>query len=335
MTNAAIRLSANQSGDLTLRNDAMRAIGDNLTSLRKAMAAQRRFDQVTVKRVADLARILMQNGYLSGMTSGEMQRLISAVKNSVGHKEIKESVQKVMDIMVDNQLRNGEATLRQLLAIRGSKVDARGVEVQGQLDVEGQRTMEVVKKAMTLTEDDITDRIAEASNRMSDPDNTISDQAALEYAALHMAFDYVQDIANSKAEETTLRDELKRAKEDKDAGRMTDDAYKQYVEATEDAIRQNKIERSEAYQALIEQMGDALSASVERAKAWRDGEKHDRESNESEECVNARRRHIRRLFIVARLLRHRRQSWERRCETTNQECLSRSEKMLKNNGAQK
>ena len=270
ITNAAIRLSANQSGDLTLRNDAMQAIGGNLTSLRKAMAAQKMYDRATVKRVADLARILMQNGYLSGMTSGEMQRLISAVKNSVGQKEVKESVQKIMDIMVNNQLRNGESTLRQLLAIRGSKVDARGVEVQGALDVEGQRTMEVVKKAMTLTEDDITDRIAEALNRMSDPDNSIADQAALEYGALHMALDYVQNIANSKAEEKTLRDALKRAKEDKDAGRMPDDAYKQYVETTEDAIRKNKIERAEAYFNLVGRLSDSLRGSIENAKAFRE-----------------------------------------------------------------
>lgn len=273
ITNAAIRLSNNQSGDLTLRNDAMRAIGGNLTSLRRAMAAQKRYDQATVKRVADLARILMQNGYLSDMTSGEMQRLISAVKNAVGHTAVKESVQKIMDIMVNNQLRNGEATLRKLLTIRGSKVDARGVEVQGALDVDGQRTLEVVKKAMGLTEDDIANRIAEALNRMSDPDQTIADQAALEYAGLNMALDYVQNIAASKADEKALRDSIKIAKEDKDAGRMTDFAYKQFVEATEEAIRKNKIDRTEAYFNLVGRLSDSLRESIENAKAFREAEK--------------------------------------------------------------
>lgn len=273
ITNAAIRLSNNQSGDLTLRNDAMRAIGGNLNDLRKAMSAQKRYDQTTVKRVADLARILMQNGYLSGMTSGEMQRLLSAVKNSTAMHDISESVQKIMDIMVNNQLRNAEGALRQLLSIRGSKVDARGVEVQGVLDVEGQRTMEVVKKAMSLTEYDINDRIAEALNRMSDPDQTIADQAALEYAGLNMALDYVQNIANSKAEEKTLRDSLKTAKEDRDAGRMTEDAYKQFVEATEDAIRKNKVERAEAYFNLVGRLSDSLRESIENAKAFREAEK--------------------------------------------------------------
>lgn len=298
MTNAAIRLSNNQSADLTLRNDAMRAVTNNLQSLlhsmrnrrgtaqsfvgadRKveagvvdAMNAQAMFDRSTVKRVSDLARILMQNGYLSGMTSGEMQRLLSAVKNATAMHDIADSVQKIMDIMVDNQLRNGEASLRQLLAIRGSKVDARGVEVQGALDVDGQHTMEVVKKAISLTEDDITDRIAEALNRMSDPDQTIADQAAIEYAGLNMALDYVQNIANSKAEEKALRDSLKIAKEDRDAGRMTDDAYKQFIETTEDAIRKNKIERTEAYFNLVGRLSDSLRGSIENAKAFREAEK--------------------------------------------------------------
>lgn len=298
ITNAAIRLSNNQSADLTLRNDAMRAVTNNLQSLlhsmrnrrgtaqsfvgadRKveagvvdAMNAQAMFDRSTVKRVSDRARILMQNGYLSGMTSGEMQRLLSAVKNATAMHDIADSVQKIMDIMVDNQLRNGEASLRQLLAIRGSKVDARGVEVQGALDVDGQHTMEVVKKAISLTEDDITDRIAEALNRMSDPDQTIADQAAIEYAGLNMALDYVQNIANSKAEEKALRDSLKIAKEDRDAGRMTDDAYKQFIETTEDAIRKNKIERTEAYFNLVGRLSDSLRGSIENAKAFREAEK--------------------------------------------------------------
>lgn len=298
ITNAAIRLSNNQSGDLTLRNDAQKAVVNNLQSLlhsmrnrrgtaqsfvgadRKveagvvgAMNAQAMFDRATVKRVSDLARILMQNGYLSGMTSGEMQRLLSVVKNATAMHDIADSVQKIMDIMVNNQLRNAEGALRQLLSIRGSKVDARGVEVQGVLDVEGQRTMEVVKKAMSLSEDDITDRIAEALNRMGDPDQTIADQAALEYAGLNMALDYVQNIAGSKAEEKTLRDSLKTAKEDRDAGRMTDDAYKQFVEATEDSIRKNKVERAEAYFNLVGRLSDSLRESIENAKAFREAEK--------------------------------------------------------------
>ena len=78
ITAAATRLANNHRDDKTLRNDAMRAIGGNLSDLRKAMSLQRTFDMTTVKRVADLARVLMNNGYLNGLTQQEVKRLLAA-----------------------------------------------------------------------------------------------------------------------------------------------------------------------------------------------------------------------------------------------------------------
>ena len=150
MTAAAARLSANHKDNKTLRNEAMLAIGSNLSDLRKAMSLQRTFDMTTVKRVADLARVLMNNGYLNGLSQQEVKRLLAAVKNSVGHNDIEGDVQKVMDIMVDNQLKHAEETLRSLEAIKGSKVDARGVEVQGQLDPDGQTLIKAMKEAQKI-----------------------------------------------------------------------------------------------------------------------------------------------------------------------------------------
>lgn len=272
ITSAVLRLSQKQSGDLALRNDAMRAIGGNLKSLRQAMSAQRRYDQSTAKRVSDLARILMQSGQMTDLTSGEVQRLVSAVKNAVGSKDAA-SVERVMDIMIGNQLRNGKSALQKLLSIRGSKVDARGVEVQGALDVDGQRMMEVVKKAMSLSEDEILKKIDDAMDRMGDPDRTIADDAAIRYGGLRFALDYVQNVKGSEAEEKSLRQELENAKQEKDAGRMRDDAYRQFVEATEDAIRKNKVERAEAYFNLVGRLSDTLRESVANARAFREAEK--------------------------------------------------------------
>ena len=48
--------------------------------------------------------------------------------------------------MVDNQLKHAEDALHELEAIRGSKIDARGVEVQGVLDSAGAHTMKVFIK---------------------------------------------------------------------------------------------------------------------------------------------------------------------------------------------
>lgn len=261
------------AGNLQAKRDAMRAIGGNLNHLRQAMARQREYDITTVKSVADLARVLMDNNLLDDLSKYETKRILGAINNVVGKQDVSQYVQKVMDIMVDNQLRMGANTLGRLLSIRGSRVDARGIEVQGELDPDGQRIAQVVRKSTSLPKDDIDNRIAEAINRMSSTDQAIADEATIEYAGLQIARQYVEDITESKAEEKALRDSIKEAKEAKDAGQMTDDAYRQYVESTEDAIRQNKIERAEAFHSLVEQVGGVLSESVERAKAWREAEK--------------------------------------------------------------
>ena len=261
------------AGNLQAKRDAMRAIGGNLNHLRQAMARQREYDITTVKSVSDLARVLMEAGLLDDLSKYETKRILGAINNVVGKQDVSQYVQKVMDIMVDNQLRLGANTLGRLLSIRGSRVDARGIEVQGELDPEGQRIAQVVRKSTSLPKDDIDNRIADALNRMGSSDNTIADEATIEYAGLQIARQYVEDITESKAEEKELRDSIKQAKEDKDAGQMTEAAYKQYVEATNDAIRQNKIDRAEAFHSLVEQVGDVMSGSIERAKAWREAEK--------------------------------------------------------------
>ena len=144
-TAAAMRLADKHQENKTLRNDAMRAIGNNLADLRKAMSLQRRFDMATVKRVSDLARVLMNNGYIGDMTQQEVKSLLAAVRNSVGYNDIDRDVQKVMEIMVKNQLRRAEKALSALEAIKGSKVNAKGVKVQGKLDAAGAQLMEVFK----------------------------------------------------------------------------------------------------------------------------------------------------------------------------------------------
>lgn len=209
ITAAATRLANNHRNNRTMRDDAMRAIGGNLTNLRRAMSLQRHFDITTVKRVADLARVLISSGYFNDMTANEVNRLLSAVKNSVGHEDVEASVQKVMDIMVDNQLKLGEANLHELETIRASAVDARGVEVQGQLDPAGAHTIKVFKKARGWEKADIEDAIADAQQRMGSNDAAVADEAALDYTGLQFALEYNENIKASKVDEHTLRDELR------------------------------------------------------------------------------------------------------------------------------
>ena len=273
ITAAATRLANNHRDNKTLRHDAMRAIGGNLSDLRKAMSLQRTFDMTTVKRVADLARVLMNNGYLNGMTQQEVKRLLAAVKNSVGHNDIEGDVQKVMDIMVDNQLKHAEDTLHELEAIRGSKVDARGVEVQGQLDPAGAHTMKVFKKTRGWEKTDIEEALSEAQQRMGSSDVAVADEAALEYTGLQLALEYAENIKDSKVEERKLREEIKHAHDDASERDRATDSYRQYIASLQEAIRQNKIERAQSYFDLVGRLSDSLRESIANAKDFKEAEK--------------------------------------------------------------
>lgn len=273
ITKMKVEASQANADNWQAKQDAMRAIGGNLNKLRQAMARQREYDLSTVKSITDLAKVLLENGLLDDLSKYETKRILSAVNNVHGKQDVSDYVQKVMDIMVDNQLRMGANQLGKLLSICGSRVDARGIEVQGQLDPEGQRIAQVVRKATSLPKENIEERIADCTNRMSSDDNAVAEEAAIEYSGLLLAHQFVEDITESKAEEKALRESIKEAKADLDAGTMEADAYREYVESTNDAIRQNKIERAEAYRSIVEQVGGVLGGSVERAKAWREAEK--------------------------------------------------------------
>ena len=304
ITNAAIRLANNQAADLTLRNDAMRAVTNNLQSLlhsmrnrrgttqsfagadRKveagvvdAMNAQARYDRSTVKRVADLARILIQYGYLDDMTGGEVRRLLSAVKNATAMHNTAEYVEKILDIMIGNQLRNAEGTLHKLLSIRGSKVNASGVEVQGALDVKGQmmvaRLKELINEGLKVTEDrdDFDKLIADAEEALSDESAIKRDNAEIELEALYLARQYATDISASKEEEKQLRKLLKDAEIDHKEGRMADDAYQQYAESVNNDLLSNRIARIDGFFNLVGRLSGGLRESIDSAKAWREAQK--------------------------------------------------------------
>lgn len=265
-------LQAN-TDNLQAKRDAMRAIGGNLNHLRQAMARQREYDITTAKSVKDLARILMENGLLDTLGNAEVKSLLAQVTNSIGRQDISKQVDRVFEIMVNNHLRNIEQTFGKLISMRTSRADGRGINVQGALDPDGEAILKIFNAWKGLSVDEIDGRIADAVDSMSDPYAPIAERATLEYAGLQIARDYAENVAESKKSEKILREEIKKAKEEKDAGRMTADAYNQTETAIRATIQQMKLDRIAAYESLMMKLGGELRESVDRAKAWREAEK--------------------------------------------------------------
>ena len=260
-------------GELDDLRSGARAIGGRLSELNKAMRLQRAYDMSTVASVTELAKTMLKNGLLSEMSDYDVRRLLSVVNNVHGKGDIRPYVQKVVDMMVDNRLRNVSKAFDKLLAMRGKKVDARGVEVQGELDLAGQRMADVVWKGIGMSDDDVSDMCADAQDRMMSANGAEAAAAATDYAGWQIVMRYNETIRDSKSEEVRLREDLKRAKEDYDAGRMTREAYMEFRESTNDAIRENRIERAEAYEELYEQLGGAYGESIKRAADFKAAEK--------------------------------------------------------------
>lgn len=240
------------------REDAMRAIGGNLSKLRQAMARQRGYDLSTVKSITDLVKRMLENGLLDDLGKAETKRILSAAANVTGRENTSKYVQKVMDIMVDNQLRRSRDALGRLLSIRGKRVDGRGIEVQGALDANGVAVLQAFKHGKDLSVDELDGKILETADRMANDNEQIAANAAIEYTGLQLAKQYVEGITESKKAETQYKSEVKKAEEEVLAGQMTKDAFKQFKEAVGETIRQLKVERVEAYNSLIDGVGGVL-----------------------------------------------------------------------------
>ena len=63
-------------------------------------------------------------------------------------KDFNSAVESLMDLFVSNQLKLSGKFLDEVMKIRDSKVNARGVEVMGELDVEGQIMVRGMKNYM-------------------------------------------------------------------------------------------------------------------------------------------------------------------------------------------
>ena len=266
-------LAEQNKSDKTLLNDFVRSVTDNLSDVRKAMSAQKVYDQATVKRVADLARIMLSTGHLSNLGKGEQQRLLSAIKNSAGANNNDKMVQKIMDIMVSNQLKNGELALEALERKKGTRLDSTRVQHVGELDPAGNIMLDAFKTCRKMSDEKLSEQIGEYLSKMDSNDEAIADNASNAYAGAMIARMYHEKIRTSIEDEKTLRDSLDDAENDKELRKNNPETYHQLVDSINDAITQNRIDRAQAYYDLVGMLTNKMKDSAENAKQFKESEK--------------------------------------------------------------
>ena len=334
ITQGLVELATKNADDQQLRMNAMREFGGNLSKLRKIMNKQRAYDRATVNDIIRLTRMVMGNGFTKRATSAalgdvgasstppsfargffkdmsayEVKRLLAAIKKGVGVEDLTPIANNVVDMLVQHQLRESKAMLHKLMQVRGRKVDARGVEVQAGLDIDGQRMMSALKDGMSLGENGLLTRINDCENRLGSEDEVIRKNAMSEYQGLMLAKEYHDNILSGEEEEIVLRQEKRQEQEkiydfrrdpvlDKDGNAIMNldgsvrtverktlkpqfknnvtDENKQLrrnteaaIERIEQSIRESRMERVTSYIDFMSDVAGDVRASRERAAVWR------------------------------------------------------------------
>lgn len=259
----SVMLADRHSGDVAVRDAAVEALGKTLGNIRKAMAVQHTYDYNTVRSLGAVADILISSGTFLPEGPGEVKRLYGIMKRGIGHaytddagvehvtqseKDYNAAVESLMDLFVSNQLKLSGKFLDEVMKIRGSKVNARGVEVMGDLDVEGQIMVRGMKDYMNMDVQAIHDRIDTLDDIIANGNDAASMNAAAEKMGLELAEQYVAEVSDRVAQEKVMRDQL-RDMTSQWAPSMSGDARKAYTEqkrALRESIRKIRIERAEA-----------------------------------------------------------------------------------------
>lgn len=286
----SVMLADRHSEDVAVRDAAVEALGKTLGNIRKAMYAQRTYDFNTVRSLGTVADILISSGTFLPEGPGEVKRLYGIMKRGIGHaytddagvehvtqseKDYNAAVESLMDLFVSNQLKLSGKFLDEVMKIRGSKVNARGVEVMGELDVEGQIMVRGMKDYMNKGVQAIHDRMDALDDIIANGNDAASMNAAAEKMGLELAEQYVAEVSDRVAQEKVMRDQLRDMTSQWDPS-MSGDARKAYTEqkrALRESIRKIRIERADAMRQLASQVGNELRNSIERVKAFREREK--------------------------------------------------------------
>lgn len=255
ITDALVQLSKSHKDNLQVKKDALAEVTATLNGIRKAKSAQKAYDKSTVQDLATLATTLIRGGFLDKPSSYEISRIIAAIKNGSTSDNIQKQAEKIEDVIISNQLRACSEALQKLSNVK-SKINASGVEIQGGVDARSKSVLDVFRNVLynknnPVTPESMQSKIADAEERMGSEDSVVADNAAIEWEGLNLANRYMETVQESMTEENELRAELSKAKEEKDNGSMTSEAYKEFVESTKEAIRSNQLERIDSYVNII------------------------------------------------------------------------------------
>lgn len=246
-----------------------------LSSITKAMMAQRGYDQETVNSIVALAKDMIKRGSLDSTTSREMARLLTIIKDAVGRKPAaaKESAKKLLDFMIDHELKTERELLDKMLKVKTATVKKPGVDVQAKLDIHTQGVINAFKENVKKSEAEIRTAISNLEDKMENASEARKEEIQSELEGLNLALQYATEIDANVKENEAIRQQIADAKKEFDElpeaeKKQFRSALNQEVEASYEKIRENRIERVNAFRELRAAVAEVLSEGTEKAKSF-------------------------------------------------------------------
>lgn len=250
--------------------------------MRHVMQNQKVYDQNTTDAVVQFAKRFMSLGYGDDLGRGSINTLLTIVKNSTGKKsyEISQHLYQVMDVLMNNQLRNFDRAVMKTMSIKELKENAKGIQVQGKLELRGQTTIKAFRDAVSsrISSDKLDEKISNLIDKMAaDKKNASSYQDEL--LGLNLAKQYVDYIDSSRNDAIEIEDmkrmEIEGYKNRKGIyeGELTKALLQAHVERLnqyDDALFNNKVERMERYSQLLANLGGMMDESVKGAREFQE-----------------------------------------------------------------
>lgn len=260
----------------------LKAMKAEFQHMRHVMQNQKVYDKNTTDAVVQFAKRFMSLGYGDDLGRGSINTLLTIVKNSTGKKsyEISQHLYQVMDVLMNNQLRNFDRAVMKTMSIKELKENAKGIQVQGKLELRGQTTIKAFRDAVSsrISSDKLDEKISNLIDKMAaDKKNASSYQDEL--LGLNLAKQYVDYIDSSRNDAIEIEDlkklEIENYKNRKGIyeGELTKALLQEHVERLnqyDDALFNNKVERMERYSQLLANLGGMIDESVKGAREFQE-----------------------------------------------------------------
>lgn len=260
----------------------LKAMKAEFQHMRHVMQNQKVYDQNTTDAVVQFAKRFMSLGYGDDLGRGSINTLLTIVKNSTGKKsyEISQQLYQVMDVLMNNQLRNFDRAVMKTMSIKELKENAKGIQVQGKLELRGQTTIKAFRDAVSsrIPSDKLDEKISNLIDKMTDDRKNASSYQD-ELLGLNLAKQYVDYIDSSRNDAIEIEDlkklEVENYKNRKGIykGELTKALLQEHVERLnqyDEALFNNKVERMDRYSQLLANLGGMIDESVKGAREFQE-----------------------------------------------------------------